>query len=67
MGATAAALLVATIVLIADKFPFVNRFPDKPLMYNVVWKYCAPCELIRAIGRHRVQMMFFGASGASRS
>ena len=33
-----AALLVAKIVLITDKFPFVNRFPDKPLIYNVVWK-----------------------------
>jgi hypothetical protein len=37
-GATVAALLVAKVVLIADKFPFVNRFPHKPLMYNVVWK-----------------------------
>ncbi len=37
-GATVAALLVAKIVLITDKFPFVNRFPDKPLIYNVVWK-----------------------------
>jgi hypothetical protein len=37
-GATVAAFLVAKVVLIADKFPFVNRFPRKPLMYNVVWK-----------------------------
>ena len=37
-GATVAALLVAKVVLIADALPFVNRFPEKPLMYNVVWK-----------------------------
>src|SRR5215471_6801817 len=37
-GATVAALLVAKVVLITDKFPFVNRFPDKPLRDNVVWK-----------------------------
>jgi hypothetical protein len=37
-GATMAALLIAKVVLITDKFPFINRFPDKPLMYNVVWK-----------------------------
>ena len=37
-SATVAALLVAKVVLITDKFPFINRFPDKPLMYNVVWK-----------------------------
>ena len=37
-GATIAALLIAKVVLITDKFPFINRFPDKPLIYNVVWK-----------------------------
>ena len=37
-GATLAALLIAKVVLITDKFPFVNRFPAKPLMYNVMWK-----------------------------
>jgi len=115
-GATMAALLIAKVVLITDKFPFINRFPDKPLMYNVVWKtaiyvvaallihylehlvplwwrtgdlgaanrqlvseivwphfwgtqlwlivllfvYCALRELIRAIGREQVLVMFFG-------
>jgi len=37
-GASVLALLVAKVVLIADKLPFINRFPEKPLMYNVVWK-----------------------------
>ncbi len=37
-GATVAALLIFKVVLITDKFPFVNRFPDKPLICNVVWK-----------------------------
>jgi len=37
-GALVAALLVAKVVLIADKLPFINRFPDRPLMYNVLWK-----------------------------
>lgn len=36
--ATIAALVVAKVVLIIDLMPFVNRFPEKPLMYNVVWK-----------------------------
>jgi len=36
--ATVAALLVAKVVLIADMLPFINRFPDKPLIYNVMWK-----------------------------
>ena len=37
-GAAVAALLVAKVVLIADKLPVINRFPEKPLIYNVVWK-----------------------------
>ena len=37
-GATVAALVVGKVVLIADALPFVNRFPEKPLMYNVAWK-----------------------------
>jgi hypothetical protein len=37
-SATVGALLVAKVVLIADLLPIVNRFPDKPLIYNVVWK-----------------------------
>jgi len=37
-GATVGALVVAKVVLLADLLPFVNRFPEKPLIYNVVWK-----------------------------
>ena len=25
-------------VLIADMLPFINRFPHRPLIYNVAWK-----------------------------
>jgi hypothetical protein len=38
LAATIMALVVAKVVLIADHFPFVNRFPQKPLSYNIVWK-----------------------------
>ena len=37
-GATVGALLVAKVVLIADSLPVINRFPAKPLIYNVAWK-----------------------------
>jgi hypothetical protein len=37
-GATVGALLVAKVVLIADNLPVINRFPEKPLLYNVAWK-----------------------------
>ena len=36
--AALAALILGKAVLIADLLPFINRYPDKPLVYNVVWK-----------------------------
>ena len=33
-----AALILGKAVLIADMLPFINRFPDRPLAYNVAWK-----------------------------
>ena len=55
-GATVAALLIGKIVLITDKFPFINRFSDKPLMYNVAWKtviYVAGAILSDALRQRR--------------
>jgi hypothetical protein len=33
-----AALVLGKAVLIADMLPFVNRYPEKPLFFNVAWK-----------------------------
>ncbi|WP_213306890.1 hypothetical protein [Paraburkholderia sacchari] len=33
-----ASLILGKAVLIADMLPFINRFPDKPLVWNVSWK-----------------------------
>jgi hypothetical protein len=33
-----AALILGKAVLIADMLPFINCFPDKPLIHNVAWK-----------------------------
>src|SRR5882757_6938002 len=33
-----AALILGKAVLIADLLPIINRFPNKPLIYNVAWK-----------------------------
>jgi hypothetical protein len=35
---TVAALILGKAVLIADMLPIINRYPDKPLIYNVAWK-----------------------------
>lgn len=33
-----AALILGKAVLIADMLPWINRYPQKPLIYNVAWK-----------------------------
>ncbi len=38
VAATIGALIVAKVVLIADRIAFINKYPNKPLIYNVAWK-----------------------------
>ena len=38
LSVTVAAIILGKAVLIADMMPFINRYPDKPLIYNVAWK-----------------------------
>src|SRR5438132_4199441 len=38
MSIAVAALILGKAVLIADLLPIINRFPNKPLIYNVAWK-----------------------------
>ena len=35
---TVSALILGKAVLVADLLPFINRYPDKPLIYNIAWK-----------------------------
>jgi hypothetical protein len=53
------ALIVGKVVLIADALPFINRFPEKPLIYNVVWKtiiYILAAFLVR-LAEHLVPLV----------
>ena len=38
MSIAVAALILGKAVLLADMLPMINRFPNKPLIYNVAWK-----------------------------
>jgi hypothetical protein len=38
ISVTVAALILGKAVVIADLLPIINRYPDKPLAYNVAWK-----------------------------
>ena len=51
---TVAALILGKAVVIADILPIINRYPDKPLAYNVVWKttlYALVATLIHYLER----------------
>jgi hypothetical protein len=37
-SATVAALVCGKAVLVADRLPFFNRYPDRPLIWNAGWK-----------------------------
>jgi len=38
VNAAVGALIVAKALLVADEIKFINKYPDKPLIYNIVWK-----------------------------
>jgi hypothetical protein len=38
MSIAIASLILGKAVLIADMLPPINHYPDKPLVYNIVWK-----------------------------
>jgi hypothetical protein len=49
-----AALILGKAVLLADLLPFVNRYPDHPLAYNIAWKtllYTVVATLIHYVER----------------
>lgn len=53
------ALIVGKVVLIVDHLPFVNRFPGRPLIYNVAWKtliYVSAAFLVR-LAEHLVPLV----------
>lgn len=35
---TVSAFVISKAMLIADHLPLINRFPTKPLIYNITWK-----------------------------
>ena len=67
-GATLGALIVGKVVLIADKLPFINKFPDRPLIYNVAWKtiiYIVAAFLVRFL-EHFLPLVSQHGGGRSR-
>ena len=38
--ATLFAFVVGKCLIIINHFPFINAFAKKPLIYNIIWKFC---------------------------
>jgi len=60
-------LIVAKILLIVDLLPFVDAFPGKPLVYNILWKtsiYVAASLLFRYV-EPLIEFRFEAASWAA--
>ena len=51
------ALILGKAVLLADLMPLVNRYPEKPLAYNIVWK-----SVIYLLVASAIPLLFFAAT-----
>lgn len=51
-----AALIIGKAVLLADLWPSINRFPEKPLIYNIIWK--TVIYFVVATGIHYLERLF---------
>jgi hypothetical protein len=51
-----AALILGKAVLIADMLPVINRYPDRPLIYNVAWK--TTIYLLVSVFIHYLERLF---------
>jgi hypothetical protein len=54
--ATIGALVAAKVVVLADLLPFINRFPDRPLICNIAWK--TPIYFVAAFVVHYLEELF---------
>jgi hypothetical protein len=55
MSIAIASLILGKAVLIADMLPPINRYPNKPLAYNIIWK--AVIYLLMASVIHYVERL----------
>jgi hypothetical protein len=53
---TLAALILGKAVLLADMLPFINRYPGKPLIWNVSWK--STVYFFVAAGLHYLERLY---------
>jgi hypothetical protein len=54
--ATIGALVAAKVVVLADLLPFINRFPGRPIIWNIAWKL--PIYFLAAFVVHYLEELF---------
>jgi hypothetical protein len=54
-AAIIAGLIIAKVMLIVDLLPFVDAFPNKPLVYNIAWK--APIYVAAVLAFRYVELL----------
>jgi hypothetical protein len=61
---TLGALILAKAVVLAELLPFINRYPDRPLVWNIAWKTVV--YLLAATGLHYLERLieFWRAAGS---
>ncbi len=57
-------LILGKAVLIADLLPFINRYPDKPLVHNIAWK-SAIYLLVSAVVHYMERLVDFWRQAGS--
>jgi hypothetical protein len=60
LKAAIAALIIGKVILLTDLLPIMNRFPNRPLVYNIVWKtviYMVAALLVR-YAEHLIPLIF---------
>ena len=56
MSIAVAALILGKSVLLADMLPAINRYPGRPLIYNIAWK--TAIYLVMALLIHYLERLF---------
>lgn len=61
---TLGALILAKAVVLAELLPFINRYPERPLVWNISWK--SAIYLLAATGLHYLERLieFWRAAGS---
>lgn len=64
LGATLGAILAGKVIIIVESMPFINAFPSRPIICNILWKFFiySIFVLLVQILDHLVQRLYHSGS-----